>query len=445
MSTATAENFRFDFDWEPGEGVQSPELAETWARLSVWVDDRCVTHVEDVENGSSRRSIYAAMYPLAEWIAFNWWQLRANVRPAAIGSELFSRLDTPWLRRSIRTHNLRAAGDGYVWPNLTVLPEGPATRLVWHPDNQLRAGAPIRYLGAGEALVDSFSIERAFADFVEAVMTRLRERGIDGLPLQEEWDAVTSASQDEVEFCLAAARLGLDPYSLPSGVADALQEADAVLDDDLLNDFLEAVVPSRIVDALDWVSRGDLAISQSSSGPSETLRALRGANLLRSDKAMPWDRGWEQADAVRDFLGLAPTDRFDTSDSFRVIRRASEETHLQALGGLTPDGGGALVIGRKYKPRDQRFGQARALWNVLRSETPRRFLLTSSSSFRPRVERAFAAELLAPAAGLRELVAREDGAVVTTAELEDAADHFAVSPFLVRHQVENQLAMAVAA
>jgi hypothetical protein len=69
MST-TSPAVRFEYEWEPAEDVRSAEFASTWARLEMWVGDRCVTQVEDAASRSARRSIYCPLYPLAEWIAF---------------------------------------------------------------------------------------------------------------------------------------------------------------------------------------------------------------------------------------------------------------------------------------------------------------------------------------------------------------------------------------
>ena len=52
--------------------------------------------------------------------------------------------------------------------------------------------------------------------------------------------------------------------------------------------------------------------------------------------------------------------------------------------------------------------------------------------------RAFAAELLAPAAGIRQFLdrlGRQDDLA-----LESTAQHFGVSPILIRHQYDNQVA-----
>jgi hypothetical protein len=48
--------------------------------LEIWVDGECVTMSYDTVNRSVRRSVAVAMYPVAEWIAFNWWLLTHNTR-----------------------------------------------------------------------------------------------------------------------------------------------------------------------------------------------------------------------------------------------------------------------------------------------------------------------------------------------------------------------------
>jgi hypothetical protein len=44
---------------------------------------------------------------------------------------------------------------------------------------------------------------------------------------------------------------------------------------------------------------------------------------------------------------------------------------------------------------------------------------------------------------VRELLV-DDGGLVSPEDLVDVASHFGVSPFVVRHQAENQLALQVA-
>ncbi|CAJ58934.1 MULTISPECIES: hypothetical protein [Frankia] len=73
-------------EWIDAPGVRAPEPAATWARYELWVGGRCVTQVEEPD-GTFRRSVYGSVYPLAEWIATNWWPLTGHIRPSAIRSE----------------------------------------------------------------------------------------------------------------------------------------------------------------------------------------------------------------------------------------------------------------------------------------------------------------------------------------------------------------------
>ena len=124
--------FRLRYEWEPFDGVKASPHRATWARLEVWVGEDCISQIEDVGSGSTSRSLYGPLYSLAEWIAYNWWFLVADARPAALAP-------TSWTFRALRRaprrahrwlshHNMKAAGDGFAWPDVTFIPEGPLTR-----------------------------------------------------------------------------------------------------------------------------------------------------------------------------------------------------------------------------------------------------------------------------------------------------------------------------
>lgn len=441
--TVPASSLRFAYEWERGDGVAAPELAATWARIEMWVNDDCVTQVEDAQTGSARRSIYAPLYPIAEWIAFNWWLLKANVRPAAfITSEAkIPRYESAaWMPH----HNLRGAGDGFVWPNLLILPEGLSTRLVWHPDHGSRAATPVRYLAGGEAVLANDAAEQVLADLVESVLARLDERRI-ASPLGLEWQAILDADVEEREFCVAAARLGLDPYAIDADLGDLVLDAAGRLSENLLQDFLDAVSINKISSGLNWVDKGSDLIDGLEIDPSPQLSELRvevGGRAPAAEETA-WATGYSRARLVRNFVGLAPQDVFDFADMVHVERRLHDDQALQGLGGLTTTGAAALVLRRRYKKPVARFSTARALWHLVQDSTPQRFLLTTAHADRQRSERAFAAELLAPANGVEQLLP-DLGGIVTAEDVEDVAGHFAVSPLVIRHQIENQLALQVA-
>jgi Zn-dependent peptidase ImmA (M78 family) len=66
------------------------------------------------------------------------------------------------------------------------------------------------------------------------------------------------------------------------------------------------------------------------------------------------------------------------------------------------------------------------------------FVVTGAYTDRLKTERAFAAELLAPAAGIAERLG-VDPRYATEEDLEEVAGHYGVQPLLISHQVRNQL------
>lgn len=437
--TTSLDDFRIEWEWESAPTVQAPEHRATWARIEIIVGSEHVTLVEDKDSASSRRSIYCPLYPLAEWAAYNWWLLRANSRPA-IPVELLrrgsiGRQGPAW--EGTRRHCMRSAGDGFLWPNLLIIPEGSETLLRWSPDDARDHNRRIRYLNQGYRFIPSAVVMHTLSSLVESVITRLRDQGVTGVPLIEEWGVIQQADDEEIQFCLAAARLGLDPYSDDDLPEDALLRAGRELSGGLLDDFLDAVDPKRLDAGLNWVASARNTIT-SSAGGRDSLLPIRDAVRLRdtSRRYPPWQVGWQQARRVREELGLAPTDPIEPDQYVTHLTRPSEDRRLQALGGAGRNNRNpTVVIGGSLNERARRFTLSRALWHLLAEDDPI-FLVTASYTDRQKVERAFAAELLAPAEGIERRLTAE---IFVEDDLEELADHFGVSVKVVEHQMQNQL------
>jgi hypothetical protein len=430
----TVPEFEIRWEWEAAPSVRAPEHRATWARIEIRVGSDHVTLVEDRESGSSRRSIYAPLYPIAEWAAYNWWFLRADARPArSLGLQIPGGYDA----RQFQRHCLRGSGDGFIWPNLLVIPEGEQTHLIWHEDRRPALDRPIRFLTRGEALVGHESVEQAFAGLISAVLTRLAERGVTDTPLQKEWAEIQQADQEEVEFCLAAARLGLDPYAEAEPYEQLIVRAADELQGSLLGDFLDAVEPALMGDALEWISaaRSEIAQARGRTAAIELRHEIHPPQLSPGDRS--WEKGWSQARAVRQSLGLSGSEVFVLTPYISSVDRASADRGLQAVAGAV-EGAGPLAVIEPGRPMSsRRFTLSRALWHYL-WEPEALFLVTNAYTDRQKVERAFAAELLAPAGGISELLGDAPESAVQD-DLDQIADHYQVSPMVIKHQLENQL------
>lgn len=428
---------RFEIEWEPAEGVRSPELRATWARLAIFLGDEVITQVEDARSGSVRRSIYVPLYPLAEWIAYSWWFLRANRRPARFSFHERSfrrrvrrKSDTAWLTR----HNLRGIGDGFLWPDLTIVPVSEETSIItWRGDRSLPPTSRVRFLADGQSQVGSTALQDVFANFVESILTRLAEHGVGPTPLEEEWSALKSLDAEEVKFCTAAARLGLDPFGMTDAQSDTLLKANDALSIAVLDDFLDAVDPTQLETDLAWISETSdvVAHSTASSEPLPAVEAVGESGLK------PWQRGLTDARLVRSQLGINPMSPVEPERWVAIEHVQRVDRSLHGLGGRSAGASTVLALAGSRPREGERFATARALWRALHLNGDNSFLLTSAHSPTQQAERAFAAEFLAPSAALASLISPDD--VVDRDEVAAASERFEVNEWVIEYQLINQL------
>lgn len=428
----------FAFDWDTGSGVDdmaAPELATTMARLEIKVASNFVTIAEDIRNGSIRRSISVALYPIAEWIVFNWWQLLHNGR---LAEETVPSSSHAEAARKLARHNLRSAADGFVWPSLMIRRDGPLARLDWRADEAAPPGRSIRFVTSGSELVDVGWVEASFTDLVQAVLQRLEEAGVGETPLSKEWGALRALDGDETEFCLACGRLGIDPFSEGVDLAESIEDAFQDLGPTLAWDLFDAAAPARLRQDAAWVQK---ALAQAAVGSSKESRWLdltqwRGTAPTSFSDRPPYEVGYERARDLRRDLGIEPTDAFPVERlPLTISTLANDEPALEGIvGARNADLSAGLVLAWERAGASRRFAAGRALWHLLTVEGTS--LLTTASSCGQRAGRAFAAELLAPAEGIRGFLKSGTGFIAAAAR---AADHYRVSDLVVRHQFENQV------
>ncbi len=413
---------RARIEWQPAdESVVADELRTTSARLELWAGEDCVTLVEDPANSSIRRSIFVSLYPLAEWIAYSWWRLQFDGRPLIAGPR------APW-----PSHTTTAAGDGFCWPDCALVPEGDLMRLRWRPPH-LQAGSPLRFLSHGTAWADGAQVMAVLGSIVEAVIGRLSESGLADTGLQKEWDVLHSLDGEESDFCRAAARLGVDPFSDGVELAEQIESVFAVVGSDLGHDLLDAAVLGDLSADARWVQEQLAVLRRRPPGGEALLDRLRLslAPIASTAGQPPWEIGWSAARRVRDEFGLMPTQpwTFATGGAIPV-------SELDDRGVVAAGMDSAMILARDLGHRARRFAEGRALWHAMSSESGSPYLLTRATSTTQAIGRAFAAELLVPAQGIHALVRQDIG----DDDIGRIGDNFDAPEQVVSHQIENQLA-----
>ena len=98
------------------------------------------------------------------------------------------------------------------------------------------------------------------------------------------------------------------------------------------------------------------------------------------------------------------------------------------------DAGASVAVSPNGDAAGERFGLARSIFlRHFGSSGCNRRLVTEAHTREQRASRAFAAEFMAPAAGL----SRHIGERVSHSEIDHLAAHYAVSPSVIFHQIQN--------
>ena len=419
----------FDTEWLNGGGIRGAELSATLASLHIDVQGKPVTRVFDQRARTVRDFVDVPLYPLAEWLATNWWFLTYESGNAARNG------DPGFGQR----HVLGANTEGYAFPNLVIVPSGSHTSLNWGggPSRWTR----IEFLDRGQEFVDREQFRQACADLIDRVIRRLAAFGISDTFLQEEWEAIQATDDEELSFCETAAGLGWDPYDMD----ESRQNQVLQLADELGHLRVEAV---SVLDSADPLKEC-LAIRSALEAARPNGLQLRSLRPLMEHKrppaGYPWQVGYDLAQQVRRHLDLdgKPIPTMNSlakalDEDIKVLNQAVKPVASLNMAPLV-DGvvtGGehdAISFGLQQKGKyGQRFLFCRALAETISSDGDA--LITRGHTERQRCNRAFAAEFLAPAHSLRERISRT---VMDGEEVEYLAEEFGVSTQVIVHQVEN--------
>ncbi len=425
---------RFEFDWVDSEGVTSAELSATWASLKIAVGDSVVTRIEDKRAKTVRDFVYVPLYPLAEWLATNWWFLTHE----------FQNPDRQSNRDFQRRHSLGANREGYAFPDLEVVSSGARTTLAW------KRCAPqwtrIEFLSQGSSSVGGLEFRQASYELIDSVIRRLTAHGIQDTLLQDEWSAIQDSELDEEEeeFCQAAAGLGWDPYDL-----DDSQRDEVVLLASELGTFASEAVQALDASSLHTQSSAILSAIEDAGRSGLFLHSLRNFQIDYRGASMdapPWSIGYDCARRLRHKLDLGGLplatmsmlasalgeNESQVNEATRPVESLTRAPMVDGLVAVNDDETASFAF-RPTVEQGKRFSFCRAIGELVASPHTGS-LITQSRSERQQFNRAFAAEFLAPSMGLREKVQRR---VVSGEEIDELAAEYGVSWLVVKHQIEN--------
>ena len=402
----------------------SPEEAATTGILSISANDTTLTEGLSFDDEVLRAGPLVSAYPLAEWLAWNWWRLRWEPTPPQVN------------RHWAFAHRLSSIGGGYRWPNLELVSDGERVRLFSAPSAEPCAGT-FRYVGAPRSeAVTADAFESAVDAFVQAALDRLGKRLASASNLQTLADSLDRDRADvgRNSFRRIEAMLGHDPGE---GDAEAIRR-------------LLADAPSLGEQAVFELAAG--ATSVAAPALRETLKRVgfdfRPQDAVTVDMVKPTAQ-WGTTAAWRVGVALArqlremelpngkPVTNGRLAEMAGVPERALSDT------GSTSDGlsfewetaGQARVAFRSKWVTGRRFDLARLMAERLlsRHRTEPLRAVTKSYTYRQKAQRAFAAEFLAPIDAVDAFLAGDCSEERQT----EAAQHFQISSYAIQSLLVN--------
>jgi hypothetical protein len=419
-------------NWEAA-GQGTAEVLASTGRLRLQVGDINLTEHEDTFTRTIRQEVLVSAYPLALWLAANWWRLLHEPRPRER-----LRPSTEWRL----AHEWPAANAGTIWPAVVLASEGDTIQF----QASIAAGSSqqsVRYLNTLQVPISipREQVEAVLDGFINSVLGRLD--AWDGIEteLLDLWQELKDERRDEESssYRRLEACLGFDPDDAP----EALMEQAMRLAETMGPQTFNEIAPLYGRSAQGQVP-GLQQFQQLLESPALEARLQVFEDVLQKpiQSHAPWRRAQQLAHALRQHLGLSnePISTALLCDLFGLTPQAFESTlppRRQPIAVAVPGPTGqiALHLRKFYKPA-RRFELARFLGDALvtGSRTESWYVSSDIPTYRQKVQRAFAAEFLCPAEGALEQLSGD----YSEPAVGQVAERFGVSPEIVENLIANQ-------
>ena len=419
------------FDFEICDWVHivdpDPRCAHSYAELVIALDSAPVTRLFDSWSKTVTDRARLPLFPMAMWFASNWWRHRAE---AQIEGSTRPTLD--WQM----SHDLPAVGYGMVWPRLRISSDGMSISMSalagvnadWEPVQYLNRVLPARTV--------TFAVfDDAVTKLVELVLRRLADCDVSAEPLASLWAEICDERSDTSlsEWRKWEARIGFDPDEGPDTLLDQLQR----LFNSAGRQASEEIAPLLHSDPQAMLENFD----RLAEAPGIQAELPMRDQIEISRGTAPWDSGRQAARSIRERnnLGIKPLEDkelFDLlgADSKNIGIDHTRSNESIGLGVINPSSGSAVLHFRRPRSDARRFEASRFLAESLWAPADDIWLpLTDRATARQRFQRAFAAELLAPIADVKERFETSPN----DETIDDIAEHFRVSSWAIRSQLAN--------
>jgi hypothetical protein len=431
MGQAMQPTLSITADWERlDEGT--PEERACFAAVAILCNNQSLTEGRDGFVNRIRPGPLVSAYHLAEWLAWNWWRLRWEPRSNAP--------DWPF------AHRLTTIGEGYVWPNITIFSDGERTALIAKP-TAARPATAFRYISDYAAVVPSLVFEGAVDRFAGQVLGQLQAEHIQGTNLDRLWSELTDERRnpETARRRKLEALLGQEPDTGDPDVINRLLKDSQELGERAVEELAaDRAQGGKLLTADDLQNLAETS-SGFSASPSDAVQLAPGTLPPSGPDVPAWRLGAKAAQVLRAQRGLGEAPITDAKLAELAGTRIEALTGLPASQtvsfALDHDATYSRIVLRSRWPTGRRFELARLLAERIVAPPPGRLhAATRAYTYRQKMQRSFAAELLSPFAAVDAML---DGDYSAEAQA-DVAEHFQVSERTIltllvnHHRVERE-------
>jgi hypothetical protein len=410
-------------EWESLDSG-SPEERACFAAVGMRAGDCWLTEGNDTLANRLRHAPLLSTYHLAEWFAWNWWRLRWEPRSKA----------EDWAY----AHRLATIGSGYIWPNVTIFSDGERTALVATPTVE-RPQTPFRYIADYAAVVPASEFEAVVDLFIDQVLERLKWAGVVDTNLEKVWGGVLEERHTpELAFLRKLeALLGRDPDESDPRTLEKLKEDSRRLGVSAIEELAaEHGQSNKIFTAEQLI---ELARERGyDASPRDSIRLKEVREFRRRGDVPAWEIGARAAQELRkqERLDSRPISDKQLAEFMAVQsgvltdRRGAPEISF-ALN-ETPLKGNVVLRSKWHEGR--RFELARLLGDRISGlKAGKLSPATRAHTYRQKLQRSFAAELLSPFEEVDEMLNGD----YSMENQQDVAAHFEVSPVTITTLLVN--------